>query len=194
LTSLWLFATIAVHAQYDVKDFPRVRKIGFSLGRLIIPTMHITPCPCRFTPPPTSPKAESDDETQAPNYSLDPRAGPFYSPSEGRIPPGVLARVTITLSHYPGGDLIETPEFVQNVTPTDVLDLTEFLQDWGGPHLYYHDSGTTSPLYRDALTIRRFERCTQMENLTFCRCLCTHIVYRPASPDTLVHSLRDWWL
>jgi hypothetical protein len=101
----------------------------------------ITPRPYLLIPPPTSPKAESDDETQeisAPNSSLDPRAGPFYSPSEGNPSPGVFYRITVTLSHYPGGDLIKTPEFVQSVTRMDVLDLTEFLQTWGGPHLYYH--------------------------------------------------------
>jgi hypothetical protein len=136
LTSLWVLVTGAAHAHY-VKDFPRVRKIGFRLGCLIIP-----PRPYRFTPPSTSPKNETWDEereTFAPKYSLEPRAGPYYLPSEGKTSPEVLARVTITLSHYPGGDRIETSEFVQNVTLTDVLDLTEFLQTWGGPHLYYHD-------------------------------------------------------
>jgi hypothetical protein len=89
-----------------------------------------------------SPKAESDNEEReisTPNYSLEPRAGPFYSPSDGISSQEVFFRVTVTLSHYPGGDLIKTPEFVQNVTLTDVLDLTEFLHTWGGPHLYYHD-------------------------------------------------------
>jgi hypothetical protein len=123
-----------VHAHYyDVKDFPRVRKVGFSLGRLIIPPVHITPRPHRFTPPPTSPKDDTRDDC------LEPCAGPGHSSSEGETPPAVLARVTVTLSHYPGGDLIETPEFVQSITPMSVLDLTEFLQTWGGPHLYCHD-------------------------------------------------------
>jgi hypothetical protein len=83
---------------------------------------------------------------------LEPPAGPFSSPNEGNPSPAVFDRVTVTLSHHPGGDLIETPEFVQNVTPTDVLDLTEFLQDWGGPHLYYHDQWNNI-----AIVPRRFD-------------------------------------
>ncbi|KIM74823.1 hypothetical protein PILCRDRAFT_827883 [Piloderma croceum F 1598] len=143
LTSLWVIATVVAHAHYDIKDFPRARKIGFSLGCLIIPSAHITPRPYRFTPPPTSPKDDTRDEEReifSPKYRFEPHAGPVYSPSERKTPPGVFkTRVTVTLSYYPGGDLIETPEFVQNVTLMNTLNLTEILQTWGGPHLYYHD-------------------------------------------------------
>jgi hypothetical protein len=33
LVSIWVFATIVTHAHYDPKDYPRVWKIGYSLGR-----------------------------------------------------------------------------------------------------------------------------------------------------------------
>lgn len=124
--------------------------------------MPITPRPYLLIPPPTFPKAESDDETQeisSPNDSLEPRAGPFYSPSEGNPSLEVFYRITVTLSHYPGSDLIKTPEFVQNVTLTDVLDLTEFLQAWGGPHLYYRNQWDDI-----AIVPRRFD-CWSLQEL-----------------------------
>jgi hypothetical protein len=89
-----------------------------------------------------SPKDDTWDEELeifAPKDCLEPCTDLVYSPSEGETSPTALARVTVTLSHYPGGDLIETPEFVQSITPMGVLDLTEFLQTWGGPRLYYHN-------------------------------------------------------